>query len=98
MIAKCNVCGIEKDMNILEKYPWAEEVGITKRPIEPLLNIDCQPAGVKLGEGGDWKNVTLCHLCWHKLDPDMWTCQEHYETLNPITPYDKLPNLDVDND
>jgi hypothetical protein len=97
MIAKCNVCGIEKDMNILEKYPWAEEEGITKRPIEPLLNIDCQPGGVGFEEK-NWKNVTLCHSCWHKLEPDMWTCQEHYKALNPIIPYDELPNLNVYND
>jgi hypothetical protein len=61
---------------------------------EILLNIDCQPGGGGVGfEEKNWKNVTLCHSCWHKLEPDMWTCQEHYKALNPIIPYDELPNL-----
>jgi hypothetical protein len=89
---KCHVCGIEKDPEQLEVFPWHEEHGIVDYPIEPLFNIDWCPAGGVIEEG-DWKNITLCHSCWHRLKPDMWTCQEHYESLNPVTPYDDLPTL-----
>jgi hypothetical protein len=92
-IMKCHMCGIDKDPAILEKYPFADEDGIIEDPIEPLFDIDCQPGGPGGMNLRPWKKITLCHSCWHRLKPDMWTCQEHYEARNPVTPYNELPDL-----
>jgi hypothetical protein len=56
--------------------------------------IESQP-GDESGGKGDWKKIHLCEACFIKIEPDldMWTCQTHYESWNPLIPYDKLPNL-----
>jgi len=33
----------------------------------------------------------MCRACFDELDPDMWTCEEHWAALKPVIPYDKLP-------
>lgn len=58
-----------------------------------VFGIDCQPGGASGRDPGVWKRVDMCSRCWDRLDPDMWTCQEHYEELSPATPYEKLPDL-----
>ena len=60
---------------------------------ESFSPIDCQPGGPGNLQGRPWKRINLCEECWDRLDPDMWTCQEHYESLNPVTPFNELPNL-----
>jgi len=55
--------------------------------------IDSQPGGPGNLHGRPWKKISLCGECWDRLDPDMWTCQDHYESLNPVTPYGALPDL-----
>lgn len=57
--------------------------------------VESQPGGISMTDPGEWKKIHVCKKCFEKIEPDldMWTCQEHYESWNPITPYDKLPNL-----
>jgi len=55
--------------------------------------IDAQPGDHKSGNPGKWKRIHLCETCLERLDPDIWTCQKHYEILKPITPYDELPDI-----
>lgn len=64
-----------------------------KKDVSEDAWIDSQPGDEKPGNPGEWKRIHLCEACWDRLEPDMWTCQDHYESLNPITPYDALPNL-----
>ena len=92
---KCHACGIEKDPEVKEIDPYDPlQTGLPRRP---LADIECQPGGVTPSEG-DWRVITLCRKCWHHLNPDMWTCQEHYEELNPVTPFNELPILTPDED
>lgn len=58
--------------------------------------LDCQPGDETMTQPGEWKRIDLCHPCWDRLNPDMWTCQEHYESLNPVIPYCELPGLPKD--
>ena len=87
MINKCLACGIEKDPELFEKYPYPEE-GIISTPIEPLIELDCESSD---RVNGVFKQVTVCHECFHKLNPDMWISQEMWENLNPVTSFDELP-------
>jgi len=84
MQKKCLACGVEKDTSIKEVYPYPDD-GIIDEPIEPLMNIDCQ--------GADWRVATVCHECFHKLEPDMWISDRCWLALKPITPFDQLPKL-----
>lgn len=58
--------------------------------------IDSQPGDHKPNNPGKWRKIHLCKACWKRLNPDMWTCQTHYESLNPVTPYNELPALSED--
>lgn len=89
---KCLACGIEKDPDALEVYPFPEEAAVCDDPISPLMGLDCQPA--ELGKGLQWKRVIVCHLCFHKLAPDMWISRRCWDSLDPVTPYEQLPNLE----
>jgi hypothetical protein len=82
---KCLACGVEKDTEVKEIYPYPDD-GIIDKPIEPLMTIDCQ--GNK-----DWRVITVCHECFHKLDVDMWISERCWLTLNPLTPFEQLPKL-----
>jgi hypothetical protein len=85
MKQKCLACGVEKDTNVKEIYPYPDE-GIIDEPIEPLMKIDCQ-------SDSGWRVVTVCHECFHKLDPDMWISEAGWQALNPKTPFQQLPVL-----
>jgi len=88
---KCHGCGVEKDQSVLEVSPWAEEDGITDEPIPPIFTgLEVQPTDRE----GQWKTADVCHLCFHKLEPDMWTGQWCWEAITLVTPFDQLPNLE----
>jgi hypothetical protein len=87
MKQKCLACGVEKDMEFQEIYPYTGDRIVIGGPMEPLLTIEC--AG-----DVDWRNATLCHACIHKLDPDLWISEACWLTLNPITSFDQLPLLE----
>jgi hypothetical protein len=86
MKQKCLSCGAEKDISVKEVYPYPEEDRFIDEPIDPLMSIDCQGTN-------DWRVVTVCHHCFHKLDVDMWISERCWVSLNPITPFDQLPKL-----
>jgi hypothetical protein len=85
MKQKCLACGIEKDTELREVYPYPED-GLIDKPIEPLMTIDCRGSD-------DWRVVTVCHACFHKLGVDMWISEAHWRDLNPIIPFEQLPKL-----
>ncbi|RBP40565.1 hypothetical protein DES53_108272 [Roseimicrobium gellanilyticum] len=84
MKVKCMACGVEKDPLKKEVHPYPED-GIVDDPVSPLWMLECQ--------GADWRWVMVCHHCFHKLDPDMWISDRCWRSLNPITPFEKLPKF-----
>jgi len=93
MKQKCLACGVEKETSAKEIYPYPDDGIIDDRPIEPFMSIDCQ--GPRVGDVTDWRVVTVCHDCFHKLDADMWISDRCWLALNPITPFDRLPKLET---
>lgn len=91
----CFGCGIEKDMNALESYPFTEEDNLTHELIPPLMILDCQgpllPDCPKGKSYCEFRMVVVCHTCFHNLSPDMWISKACWESINPKIPYDKLP-------
>ena len=88
---KCFACGVEKDLKVLEVYPFPGRM--CDEPIAPLLALECE------GDGGfvsrnPFKVVVVCHQCFEKLDPDMWISEKCWRSLNPVTPYEALPVRD----
>ena len=91
MKLKCLACGVEKDTSVKEVYPYPEEDRFIDEPIEPLFsNIHCQGG---IGEVSDWRVVTVCHDCFHKLDVDMWISERCWLSLSPVTSFEQLPKL-----
>ena len=89
-MSHCLACGVEKDMEKEEVYPYPEDSLITDEPIQPLCELECQT------DEGDFRIVIVCHQCFHKLQPDMWISQGMWEALNPITPTKDLPKVPND--
>jgi hypothetical protein len=88
VIAKCHGCGVEKDLDVPEVYPYPEDD--IRDDLPPLLTMDCQSEDVN----GRWRNVLLCYECYHKFDPDMWILQRQWESWKTATPFDELPYVD----
>lgn len=86
MEQSCLACGVLKDPSIKEVYPYPED-GLIDEPINPLMTLDCQ------GPLGDCRVVTVCHACFHRLDPDMWISDRCWLSLDPVTPFAQLPAL-----
>lgn len=91
MKQRCLACGAEKDTSTKEVYPYPDDGIIDDEPIEPLMDIDCQ--GSRIHEVTDWRVVTVCHDCFHKLGVDMWISERCWLSLNPLTPFEQLPKL-----
>ena len=93
MKMRCFGCDVEKDTEVLEVSPFAEEDGLTDEPIDPLMVLDCQgpPIPNDPNNYSEFRMVVVCHACFHKLSPDMWIGKTCWETINPKVPYDKLP-------
>ncbi len=91
MKQRCLACGVEKDASIKEVYPYPED-GLIDDPIEPFMSNDRGGFGPGWS---DWRVVTVCHHCFHKLDVDMWISESCWQSLNPITPYEQLPKLET---
>lgn len=86
MRKKCLACGVERDAEVKELYPFPDDGVIDNEPIAPLIEIHCQGTA-------DWRVVTVCHTCFHRLDVDMWISQRCWESLKPTTPFEQLPKL-----
>jgi hypothetical protein len=83
MKVKCLSCGVEKDTEVKEVYPYPDD-GLVDDPIRPVSFLDCQ-------DGRDWREVVVCHECFHRLEPDQWISRRCWETLEPVTPFGALP-------
>lgn len=93
MKQKCQACGVEKDTEVKELYPYPDDGNFDDVPIDPLLTIDCQASPYIRVEADDWRVVTVCHACFHRLDPDMWIGRDGWGSLNPVIPFEQLPKL-----
>jgi len=93
MKMRCFGCDIEKDLEILETFPFAYEDELVDEPIQPLSVLDCQGPRIPDDPNGysEFRMVVVCHACCHALEPDMWISKECWDALNPKIPYDKLP-------
>lgn len=89
MLLKCFSCGVEKDTNIKEAYLWPED-GICDGEVEPLFVMECQPDNE---EDKIWRVAVYCHSCHHKVQPDMWMSESEWDSLNPVIPFNKLPEI-----
>jgi hypothetical protein len=88
---KCLACGVEKDASVKEGYPYPDD-GLIHDPIDPFMVIDCKPRG---NPATEWREVTVCHHCFHKLDADMWISDHCWRALNPTVPFEELPKRAV---
>ncbi|MES2597737.1 MAG: hypothetical protein V4662_20495 [Verrucomicrobiota bacterium] len=92
MKQQCHACGIEKDPDALELYPFPEDGVVDDQPISPFFTLDCQPTSAAR-ERSDWRVARVCHACFHRLDVDQWISDACWESLNPVTPFEQLPKL-----
>lgn len=83
----CQACGIEKDMDKKEIYPYDTDQLNAEVPIDPIIDIACHTGTI----GDKYRVANVCHECFTRLDPDMWISKEMWENLNPIVPFDDLP-------
>ncbi len=90
---KCHGCGVEKDETVLEVYPYPEDHITQSKPIKPFMQLDCEGMDANDDDSGVVKSVTVCHNCFHRLQPDMWISQRCWEALNPVVPFDDLPDI-----
>lgn len=86
MNCTCNGCGIVKDINTREKYPYS---GMTNEPIVPFIILE-------VASDVEWKWCLVCHHCFHKLEPDMWISREMWESINPVASFDDLKSVKPD--
>ena len=90
MNKKCLACGIEKDIDLHEIYPYPDDCITTEELIEPLIELECQMDN----DCSDFRIATVCFDCFHKLEPDMWISESMWESLNPLVSAKELTKKD----
>jgi hypothetical protein len=90
---KCHGCGVEKDETVSEVYPYPDDNITQEKPIKPFMQLDCEGVDEEGDDSGTVKSVTVCHGCFHRLQPDMWISQRCWESLNPVVPFEELPDV-----
>jgi hypothetical protein len=85
-LVKCFACGVEKDTEVLEPFPYPD--CFVDEPLAPLWILDVQSNDWPPRE---WRTTVVCHECFHKIDPDMWIREDHWNNINPVVPFDRLP-------
>lgn len=87
-MVKCPCCGSPVDAAGESYYPFDDDKITQDKPVPNLLMIDA--AGPN-----ETRILFLCHQCWHRLEgdngPDMWTTSAAWKSLNPVTPFDRMP-------
>lgn len=94
MKMRCFGCNTEKDTDVLEVSPFAEEDYLINESVPPLFIIDCDGPSIPPHEYSETRMVVVCHTCFHALDPDMWISKACWDSINPTIPYDRLPMYD----
>ena len=90
---RCLACGAHKAKGAQEVYPYPADDYFDNDPIPALFELDCQSNETR----SEFRIVTVCHECFHKLLPDMWISSDMWKELNPITPFEQLPLLEASN-
>lgn len=86
---RCYGCGVEKDMNVPEKYPWPEDDSICDDQIPPLFVLEVEPHV----QGDGFRAAAVCHSCFHRLDPYVWISERCWISILPEVPFGDLPKL-----
>ncbi len=90
---KCFACLAEKDPSSQSVYPYPEDDIVDDKPIASLMTIECQSSS----ERSDFRMAVMCHECWHRLAStlgiDMWIGQACWESLQPVIPFTRLPQV-----
>lgn len=68
-----------------------EEARLCDIPISPLLVVEFEPW--EPYKHLEWKAGLVCHKCFAALHMDMWCSSRCWESLNPITPFERLPDI-----
>lgn len=89
MILTCEGCGVEKDDQVKEVYPWAEEEHFIADPITPFMYLEVQDYDPTSSE---YRLVRVCHACFHKLKPDHWISRANWDSIGPVVPWENLPH------
>ena len=84
--ARCDACGIEKDLGQEEVYPFDDEAIDNEFPSPPLIDVECQP----INRNRPWKTAKVCHRCLYKLGPDLWINQVIWDTFHPVKSFEDL--------
>lgn len=90
MKRRCWACGVEKDTAVLEVCPYPE-AHLCDDPLPPLFVVELEPW--KPYEHLNWKAGVVCHQCFALLDMDMWCSSNCWNDLEPLTPFEKLPDM-----
>ncbi len=86
---QCQGCGVWKDPAVLELYTGDDLHN--KDPIVPLIEgIPCQSNDIGSDGFYTFRVVTVCHSCFHRLEPDMWISENCWLSLNPYVPFADL--------
>jgi hypothetical protein len=92
MLMNCFGCNVEKDTEVLEVSPFADEDGLTNEPIGPFFVLDVQgPIPNDPNNYSEFRMTVVCHNCFHALEPDMWISKNGWDNIHPTIPYDRLP-------
>lgn len=84
----CSSCGIKKDPEIKEIYPFPDDGIVDDKAIGPLIRIKVA--------GHPFRIASVCHQCFHKLDPDMWISQAQWESEPRRIVFENLPPEELD--
>src|SRR3990172_4977350 len=86
MKMNCFGCGAEKDTDVLEFYTQDDRL-VNDEPIPPLfvLCVESRESDPK------WREAVVCHVCFVKLDVDMWISSQCWAKLDPVVLFAQLP-------
>ena len=81
---RCFACGRLTD-EVTDEGPTADDAGQTHRWTTGVLDVH---------ENGPCRAAVACWPCFWKTDPDQWILPAHWDALNPLVSYERLPLLD----
>jgi hypothetical protein len=97
VIKQCFACGVEKDLSKEVIYPYGDDNITTEDTVPQLFMIECQGQKNRSDNSWDFRAAVMCHDCWHRLEQtvgiDMWIGERCWESLNPVIPFARLPEI-----
>ncbi len=87
---KCMACGIDRDMSIKERCVDGK-IFHSDALLDPIQFIDCERNLYPYPS--DWRTISVCVQCFTRLEPDIWVSENCWKSLDPVTPFEKLPKM-----